>query len=548
MNFVLWFIKLRYLVLKNTLWKDFRTVARTLAIGTAIVTAQVFLARLFHKYIFAGTVLPLEQARGALTVLLLLAVIWIYAISFVQSIHGFLRNFLQSPDLSYLVSVPIPFNYVFLSKFVDHIASSIRPMLFLIFSFLAATGLLVSASWIYFVSIIPIYVLVAIIPCTLGVLVAMAVSRVVSAKMLSLITSLLTFTTNVIFASLFSRAQELFSDHLGKLLVLAHRPWVSDVLPVTAGVKLFSAAAFTENAGYAVLFLTVMSALVVAAAFFISKQWFYEGWVRNQMVFAEVKKNSSTTRKQAYSRRGDIGEWISTEYKMALRNREMFTGCLSMLMFFLFATFLLTYKGFFSAEPLLGISLLITIAAMFNIMAISIPFIPFKITTDKSLWKRRYWLLKTMPLTGEKVFIAQCIMYFVPGFTISLAGVVLYSLVIGLNYPLILLSALFLLVILVGSAALYATVELVSLGTFFEQNAFLGNLMTVVLPVAYGALSVGTVALFLAGELVAGISILSRASSLLSIPLVALISAVTVLASVLVARMVFTRAWVQLEL
>ncbi len=77
-------------------------------------------------------------------------------------------------------------------------------------------------------------------------------------------------------------------------------------------------------------------------------------------------------------------------------------GYVFMILFFLISSFIFIYKGYFSSEPLLGLFILITIAAIFNIIALSIHFLPIEIATDKHLYKNRLWLLKVMPLEGKK--------------------------------------------------------------------------------------------------------------------------------------------------
>ena len=118
MNYILWFIKLRFLILKNSIWKDAKTIIKTLSIAVAIVIFQILLTNLLYENIFRNILLSDEHAKGMLIIFFFLAVIWIYLISFVQSVSSFVRNFFKSPDMSYLISIPIPSNFVFCSNFL----------------------------------------------------------------------------------------------------------------------------------------------------------------------------------------------------------------------------------------------------------------------------------------------------------------------------------------------------------------------------------------------------------------------------------------------
>lgn len=549
MNYIKWFLKLRFLVLKNSLWKDRKAIIRTLLIAAAVIIGQIILINILNKTVFSNIFISDEMVKPMLNLFFLVTIIWIYLISFVQSISTFIRNFYKSPDMNYLISIPIPLNYVFLFKFFEHIISSIKSMLFLFFPFLAALGLWVNAPLIYYLLIIPLYIIISIIPCAIGVIVAMIGLRLVPVKVFNIVTSTFTFAINVSFAVLFSRVQDISSTYIIKIIEFFEKPFMSDIIPVTAGVRIFYSAVMREWSNFSALFLLAISILFISIAFMISKKLFFEGWAKNQLIESQVtKKRVIESNIHKDSQRNEIFQWIKTEWLMAIRNSEMIMGSAFMLMFYLFSIFSFVYGGFFSNDPLLGVSLLITIAAIFNIIAVSIVFIPTDITKDKSLWKRRYWLLKVMPLEEKKVFNIQCIMFFVPAYIISLVGIIIYSAVNTLSIHLILLSVLSMFFILFGSSAIYISVELLALTDFFEKNAFLGNIITLIIPILYGILSAGSIALFLAKNLVANIMILSDISSLLNIPIVSILSVTTVVATFIFSRLVFIRVWGNLEI
>ncbi|KAB3525928.1 putative ABC transporter permease subunit [Alkaliphilus serpentinus] len=549
MSYIKWFIKLRFLALKNTLWKDKKAIMRTLSITAAIILGQILLTNILYKNIFSNIAISHELVNGMLIAFFFVAVIWIYLISFVQSISTFIRNFYKSPDMNYLITIPVPLNYVFLFKFFEHIISSVKSMLFLFFPFLAALGMWVNAPLIYFIMIIPLYIIISIIPCAIGVMVAMVGSRIVSVKVFNIITSIFTFAINVSFAVVFTRTQDISTTYILKLIDLLEKPWMSDIIPVTASVRLFYAMVIGGWSSYAGLFLLITSILFILIAFMVSKKLFFEGWAKNQFIETpDSKKKVIESSNFKDLKINETIQWIKIEWKMAIRNIEMLMASAFMLMFYLFSIFIFIYGGLFSTNPLIGISLLITIASIFNIIAVSILFIPADITKDKSLWKKRYWLLKVMPLEGGKVFNIQCNMFFIPAYIISIVGIIAYSVVNGLSIQLILLSILGMFFILYGSSAIYISGELLALTDFFENNAFIGNIITIVLPVLYGILSAGSIALFLAKDFVSDIIILSNISAIINLPIVIILSVTTVVATFLLSRTVFIRVWKQLEI
>lgn len=212
---------------------------------------------------------------------------------------------------------------------------------------------------------------------------------------------------------------------------------------MTAGIRLFYSAVIGEGASYAILFLLITSLLFISIAFIISKKLFFEGWAKNQLIESQVSKKREVASDNYKDRNSnEIIEWIKSEWKMAIRNHEMLMGSAFMLLFYLFTIFTFIYGGLFSNSPLIGVSLLVTVATIFNIITVSILFIPAETTKDKNLWKKRYWLLKVMPLEDRKVLNIQCKMLFIPGYIISLVVVIAYSAVNELSIHLILLSVL----------------------------------------------------------------------------------------------------------
>lgn len=548
MNYIKWYIQLLFLVLKNSLWKDTKAIMKALSTAAAIVIGQIVLTNILYRNVFANIDTLDEMVKGLLNVFFFVAVIWIYLTSFVQSISTFMQKFYKSPDMNYLISIPLPLNYVFLFKFFEHIISSTKSMLFLFFPFLAALGIWVNAPLIYYISIIPLFTVISIIPCAMGVMVAMIGLRLIPAKTFNIVTPIFTFTINVTFAVLFTRVQDISTTYIVRLIEFLEKPWISDIIPVTGGIRLFNSAVVGEWSSYAALFLLITSLLFIYIAFISSKKLFFEGWAKNQHIESQIKKREAESDNYKDSSSNEIIQWVKTEWKMALRNYEMLVGSAFMLFFYLLAVFTFIYGGLFSNNPLIGVSLLITIASIFNIIAVSILFIPADITKDKNLWKNRYWLLKIMPLEGKKVFNIQCNMFFIPGYIISLGGIIAYSAVNGLSMHLILLSILSMFFILYGSSAIYTSTELLSLSDFFENNTFLGNLITIIFPVLYGFASAGSITLLLAKDFVSGIPIISNISAILNPTIVSIFSGATVATTFLISRLLFIRVWKKLEI
>ncbi|SEN50138.1 Putative ATP-binding cassette [Amphibacillus marinus] len=545
MHYLKWYSKLQFVILKNRLWRDRSTIMRALSVMAAVIAAQIILTNILVRHVFV----QVDHLEQLLAVSLFVVLIWLYLSTIAQSISSFIRLFYHAPDLNYLMALPIPINYLVIFKFFEHLITSTKSLLFLFFPLLTALGLTVNAPFIYYWAIIPLYVISVIIPCAVGILVAMIGLRFVSAKVFTSVTPLFIFCINVGFALLISRIQQLDPRYLLNVIEFFEKPLVTDIIPVTAATKLFYAFVTGEPTLSTFVALLFVSLIAIWTVFYSAKKLFFAGWVKHQHMDANPKKRQKRKERSGKANHhNEIIAWMKMEWLMALRNNEMFIGSAFMLFFYLFTLVIFIYSGLFSDTPILGVILLIMLAAIVNIIAVSVLFIPATITKDKSLWKSRYWLLKVLPIAGEKVFIIQSQMFFIPALIISIVGNVSYSIVTGLSLPFTLLFVFVLFFVLYGSSALYTAVELLSLVDFFNERTLLGNLTTIVLPVLYGVLSVGSVALYLAKDFVVEMPILAQLSTVLSLPIVIILSVATVLITCTISKLVFTWVWAKLAI
>ncbi len=553
MDYILWFLKLRLSILRNILWKDRNTVLRTVKIGMIIVSLQILLIYLFKKYTFNGLI-P-EDITAAKTVIMALCTVattFIHFFAFVQSISNIIKNFYKSPDLNYLISIPVPINYVFMSKYAEYVFNSNKDKIFIMFPLLAAMGWSVSAPWFFYLLIIPFYFLISLIPSTLGLIIGMLSIRILSTKLFTRITIFLSFAVNILFIVILSGRTRVISPiYVQNFTEFLGRPFMTDIIPVTAGIRIlsFSATGELERLFVPLISLVITTLLAVILVFFLSQKLFYGGWSKSQHSDSKVYKKQSSKSgdfKKSYSH----STWglIKGEWQMALRNHEMFIPGASLLLVFVIPLILFVFKGYFSEDPLLALYILIGIAGIFNIMAVSVPFNPIEIAVDKNLMKNRFWLLKVMPLNGYKVFDIESIMVLIPGYLVSLVGILLFSVIRGIDLPAILLSGLALLMILYGSAAIYTAVDILFLEKYYEKNRFTGYVLSLVLPALYGMLSAGPMILFFLKDAPIHIWMLSKISNVLTLPAATAVLVATVIVTILLSRKITAVLWEKLEI
>jgi hypothetical protein len=549
MRYIKWFIRLRLLVLRNNFLKNKEAVFKTLSISLTAVIGQIILTNVLYRNILGSMDLTDAMTKGVTILFFFMIAIWIYLISLMQSLGSFMRNFYRTPDINYLTTLPIPTNYVFIFKLWEHIFSSSKKMLFLFFPFFAAVGKWMGAPLGYYISIIPVYFLISIIPCVIGAFVAIVGYRLIPAKVFNVLSSVLIFATNLGAAIIITRTEEVSEAYIAKVVGLFDKPFIADLIPITGGVKVIYGVANNERATLAFILLLMTSFLFMLLIFGISKTIFYEGWEKNQLVKSKrAEEGDLKARKNEGYFKSRIVKWMRLEWKMARRNHEMLMDSVFMLLIYFFAVFTFTYRGLFSENPLIGVFLLITTASIINVISISILFIPPETKNDKSIWRSRYWLLRTAPLDAKEIFSIQATMYFVPSFIISFIGVITYAVAYSLSLQLIIVSAFAMILILYGSTAIFVSVELISLNKFFDEYPILGNFITIAAPLLYGILSAGSISLVLLNNHLPETILLSKVSAALCTPIVSTSLFIILCLAVLLSKFVFVRTWDNIEI
>lgn len=190
-------------VIRNTYFVSPRKILITLGILCLIL--------LFLVAITAGLRVGLEKViqeilvdmeEMVMGVLLAIIFIWMAVVTFVSVIVDSKNKFFQTTDLEFLMSTPVPSSLVFSFRFLIFVlgSSSTFVQLF-IFGFCPplALGIVIGASWQFFVFILPVAYLYLIIPAAAGNLMIMLLLFVFTPKSIYPIVGLFNLTLTIIW-------------------------------------------------------------------------------------------------------------------------------------------------------------------------------------------------------------------------------------------------------------------------------------------------------------------------------------------------------------
>ncbi len=517
MNHLAPLFSLQRKIFRNTYWRTRRQrITTTLSIG-AYVGATVGFAYLLKRHLLVGFLDPawlLEPVFGQIA--FGLVVTFIFFATLTQSMANLIPRFYRSPDLNYLLALPIPANQVLALKFLTAQLQSSRGVLFLSLAVLIATGWSIGAPWYYYAALLPLFWVFTLIPAGIGLLVGMALLRVMTAKTFTRLAGVLSFATLPLWFAgfgvpaerlmlLVARAMEIFGW-------LRHIP--ADLIsPVSAG-RLLNALAVAEPVQglRPLLMLLAVTGATLLLIFRLARHLFLQGWLVTQS--APTTKPRQAARVRARRRTREYPPWIAavlTEWRRALRNGEMRLPFFLMLIGYATGVVFLIYgplPDLLGGSPAIALLALVLGAAVVLPMGMEILFVPLgqlsQAGTTKAaiaLLKRAMWLTKALPLATTEVVLIAVLKIIVMPFLLGTVGLLIYALLAEVALIHALLAVIGLLLLLLGSSVGSIGQEFWGYARVGRINPISISLLGFLVPVAYFAATVGPLTLYLLGAI-----------------------------------------------
>lgn len=543
-----WLVSLQLKLLKNRYFIDQKTQSRTV-IGVGLMVAFIYsLTRILYSRFPFELSAETMYYQEIVFLMFVIVMIWLFLMAFIQGLSTYVKTYYKSSEMNHLMTLPIDRGQLFLLSFFKHVLYSNKTMLIIIIPFVSVIGLMIDASTLFFVLILPLYFVLALVPTALSTLVALVSLKYVSSKKFSFIVTGASLLLNVVFALSFTRFEALFNRLLPRISNVLDRPLMMDVFPITSGARLLMTVAGVDSYYFSVFFYLAMACLLSTLSYVLSKKLYFKGWEQSQVVSEKKRRKTNLISKEKnLTTLRVIFKWMKAEWTMAIRNYDMFIASFSMLSFYTLGVLAVSFTQFLSSDSFSALAFLILLATLLNVMAVSVLFLPADLSKDKALWKQRYWLVKIMPFKSVHVLMIQVLTFFIPAYGFSVLGLVVFSLSASISMPIFAIASIVLALVLFGATLVYVTTEMLALNPFFEKNSLLGNSMTFLLPILYALASVGLITLFITKEYLISIETLYRVAQTLNIELISTVSLVTVFGSFLFAYSMFRRVWSHLE-
>ncbi|MBT9148888.1 MAG: hypothetical protein DDT28_00305 [Dehalococcoidia bacterium] len=515
MNYLAPLFTLQRRIFRNTYWRTRRQRITTTLLISAVVGATVGAAYLFNRYLLLQFLDPawlLDPAFGWFA--FGLVVIFIFFAALTQSMANLIPRFYRSPDLNYLLALPIPANRVLAIKFLAAQLQSSLGVLFLSFAVLIATGWSIGAPWYYYAALLPVFWVFTLIPAGIGLLIGMVLLRLMTAKTFSRLAGVLSFGTIIVWFALAGIPMEQLIPLLARAMELFGRlPHILvDLIPLVSAGSLLNAFAVAEPVQgiRPLLMLLMVTGVAMILIFWLARHLFLQGWLVTQSAPAAPirKARAAAARREAKVH----PPWIAavlTEWRRALRNEEMRLTFFGMLagyvaaVVFLIDGRLLDWLG---GSPAAGLVVLVLYAAVLLPMGVVILFLPAaqlaQAGSSKAmdqLLRRSMWLTKALPLTTTEVVLIAVVKIMVVPFLLGAVGILIYALVAEVALVHALLAVIGLLLLLLGSSVGSTGQEFWGYARAGKINPLIANLLDTLVPIAYFIAAAGPLTLYLLG-------------------------------------------------
>lgn len=488
---------LQWRLLRNTYWRTRRQQLTTLLGIAGGASLAVGLAYLLSDF--------LDPAWGWIAFALVAAFIFFAALT--TSLANLIPNFYRSPDLAYLLALPIPANQVLAVKFLAVQLQSSLAALLLGLALLITVGWGIAAPWYYYAAVLPFFWLFTSVPAGIGLLLGMALLRVMTTQRLSLLAGALSLGTTAAWFFIAAKPLEQLLPVLTRAAELFD--WLSPLAElnplISAGQLLYALAGTAPVQGLRpLLMLLLMTGATLLVIFWLARHLFYQGWLVTQSASAGRPRKAARLGAAIYP---PLIAAVLTEWRLAQRNKEawgttfvLLAGYLA-LIFFLLEGRLLDWLG---GSPEVALVAIILGATTVLWWGLSVLFVPLnqlsQVGGSKAmlgLLKRSLWLTKALPLTTTEVILTEALKIAAPALLLGAAGILAFTLLGDVASGHALLALVGLALLLFGNSLITTGLEYWGYGLGEKLSPAMSTLLQMLIPLVYLLAAAGPLTLYL---------------------------------------------------
>jgi ABC-2 type transport system permease protein len=425
------------------------------------VTALHYLTIVLSRLQGIGGGVGIVIALKGLSLLLML----VFFLLIFSSLLSGINNFYLSSDLPVILSSPVSWENIYLSKWLETAVKSSWMILFAMFPVFVALGLVLKSPVSYYIFLLPVLSVFALIPVGIGVMISIILMALVPAKRAR---NIFVFLGLLITALLFLLFRFLKPERF------ANPEWFANLTIFLSEMKLpvsvFLPSMWTteslmpffrEGGGTSIFYLSLL--LFTAGAFIIFGNWLFRAFFYSGMIKAQQSRSS-------LAGTGAIGAGLSVwlffvkGYRRALFEKDIVTffrnvrqSSQLLLLFAIIIIYLFSIKSlplewgtYLSLQLKYVISFLNIGLVAFVITAVAARIVLPSIENEG----RAFWIIRVSPVSMRGFLWSKFLMAFFPLLLLALLLIVISNILLGVKIWFILLGAGTCLVLVASITAL----------------------------------------------------------------------------------------------
>ncbi|WP_353894163.1 hypothetical protein PRVXH_000942 [Proteinivorax hydrogeniformans] len=484
-----------------------------------------------------------KEIQLALAIVFSITLMIMFAFQFFASLINLVSNFYKSPDINYLVSTPLPSGLVLMYKLINHTFKSIGKEAVFFFPLYIAIAISINATALFYI-ILPItYIIVAAIASSLGIIFGMIFLRKFSIRIYRYLVNIGNF---IVIAAVWLLALNFITipEPLGKIAeFILTRENIALIIPFISGAELLSntALGLELTALKPLAYLLGVAAVLIVLTYYTAKHNFYAGWMNSTHVAEKKttpmqKKHKKTATKNSHP----ILSLTKYEFIRASKNYDIMAGA---LLFYALYIGMMFYLNTSDMEFKLAAAIAMAAGMFFISTGTAVPFVSSEITKNPQTAKFQYSTMKFLPLKSKDILSARILMIFIPTLVVLTIGLTTLAISLDQTLTVILIANLLQLFILIGYVTLSQAYEVMYYQRFFENQKFIGGLISLLAPIVYQLLTIGLFILYQLKPLFPNLWL----NPILNIPTLVAIATLTILCQLTYTYNLGKKAWDKME-
>jgi len=445
-TYVLKLLRLRQVTLVSG-FKRARPMIKVLDIGLVLLTVGVAIG----CYLLSNAILrelnsPIIVQSGINPAVLMdtvpaLVLAAVFILTMLASFRVLLQGLYLARDMDFLVSAPIPIRAVFVTKLLEAILPNFILVLVFGLPMLLSIGVARGYHITYYPLLLVVLAFLSLAAAGISSLLVMAVVRVVPAKrvaeVLAFLGAFLIILVSQSFNLMGDKLENLSADQVAtsaNLITKLNNPWIP---LVWGGRSLVDIGTGNWISGLSFLALTLLlSGAVFWIALGTAEKLYYSGWASLQVGTTRKKNHQSSSHGET---NGDstnligrllpskVGAIVLKDFKQIRRDLTNLSQVIgALIMGIVFGVMLLRAGG----EPLAGqgnapvqFMAILQSGMVYGSMVIGL-FVGWCLVARLALVAfsmegRGYWILKTAPVSADKLLTAKFLMAFIPSLVLG---------------------------------------------------------------------------------------------------------------------------------